>query len=36
MVIRASLLAESSLRQKEVKHVYLERAAVLRPDLSKK
>ena len=36
MVIRASLMAESSLKQKEVRHVYLERAAVLRPDLSKK
>lgn len=36
MVIRASLMAESSLKQKEVKHVYLERATVLRPDLSKK
>ena len=31
MVIRASLMAESSLKQKEVRHVYLERAAVLRP-----
>lgn len=34
-VIRVAVLTNSNMAQKEAKHVYLEKATALRPDLSK-